>query len=68
MGESRVNADAVATTALARAGALADAELSMSGVDTDAEMQSLLLIEESYAANARVIQTISEMLDILMQI
>jgi len=68
IGEGRINADAVATTALARAGALADAELSMSGVDTDAEMQSLLLIEESYAANARVIQTISEMLDILMQI
>jgi len=68
IGESRVNAEAVASTALARAGALADAELSMSGVDTDAEMQSLLLIEESYAANARVIQTISEMLDILMQI
>ncbi len=68
IGENRVNADAVATTALARAGVLADAELSLSGVDTDAEMQSLLFIEESYAANARVIQTISEMLDILMQI
>ncbi len=68
IGEGRVNADAVATTSLARASALADAELSMSGVDTDAEMQSLLLIEQSYAANARVIQTISDMLDTLMRI
>jgi len=42
--------------------------LSFGGVDTDAEMQSLLLIEQSYAANARVIQTVSDMLDILMQI
>ena len=68
IGENRVNADAVATTSLTRASALADAELSKTGVDTDAEMQSLLLIEQSYAANARVIQTISDMLDTLMQI
>ncbi len=68
IGEARVNADAVAVTSLARASALADAELAFGGVDTDAEMQSLLLIEQSYAANARVIQTISDMLDILMQI
>ncbi len=68
IGEARLNADAIATTSLARASALADAELSLGGVDTDAEMQSLLLIEQAYAANARVIQTISDMLDILMQI
>lgn len=68
IGEGRVHADAVATTSLTRAGALADAELSKTGVDTDAEMQSLLLIEQSYAANARVIQTISDMLDTLMQL
>lgn len=38
------------------------------GVDTDAEMQKLLLIEQSYAANARVIQVADEMLDWLMRI
>ena len=68
IGEGRVNADAIAVTSLSRASALADAELSKTGVDTDAEMQSLLLIEQAYAANARVIQTISDMLDTLMQI
>ncbi len=68
IGEERVHAGAVATTSLTRASALADAELSLTGVDTDAEIQSLLLIEQSYAANARVIQTISDMLDTLMQI
>ncbi|WP_138470563.1 flagellar hook-associated protein FlgK [Poseidonocella sp. HB161398] len=38
------------------------------GVDTDAEMQRLLIIEQAYAANARVVETIDEMLDWLMRI
>jgi len=38
------------------------------GVDTDREMQKLLLIEQAYAANARVISTASAMLDTLMEI
>lgn len=68
IGEARVNADAVAASTFSRATVLADAELSKTGVNTDEEMQTLLLIEQAYAANARVIQTVSEMLDILMQI
>lgn len=36
------------------------------GVDSDQEMQKLLLVERSYAANAKVIQSIDEMLDLLM--
>ncbi len=68
IGEARVNADAVAASTLSRATILADTELAKTGVDTDAEMQVLLLIEQSYAANARVIQTIDEMLDILMNL
>ena len=36
------------------------------GVDTDQEMQNLLLIEQAYAANARVIQTADELLQILI--
>lgn len=44
-------------------------ELELSdGVDTDAEMQRLLLIEQAYAANAHVIQVADEMLDWLMRI
>ena len=38
------------------------------GVDTDQEMQKLLLIEQSYAANARVIQTVDEMIQTLLRI
>lgn len=38
------------------------------GVDTDQEMQKLLLIERNYAANAKVIQTVDEMLQSLLRI
>ena len=38
------------------------------GVDTDAEMQKLLLIEQAYSANARVVQVVNDMLDWLMRI
>lgn len=37
------------------------------GVDSDAEMQRLLQYEQAYAANARVIQAIDEMLNYLLR-
>lgn len=38
------------------------------GVDTDAEMQKLMMIEQAYAANARVITVADEMLQALLNI
>jgi flagellar hook-associated protein 1 FlgK len=38
------------------------------GVDTDAEMQTLLLIEQSYAANAKVVETVDFLIRTLMEI
>ncbi|MEM1064528.1 MAG: flagellar hook-associated protein FlgK [Pseudomonadota bacterium] len=38
------------------------------GVDTDQELQKLILIEQNYAANARVIQVIDDMLQQLVRI
>jgi flagellar hook-associated protein 1 FlgK len=38
------------------------------GVDTDQEMQKLLLIEQIYAANARVITTIDSLINRLLEI
>lgn len=38
------------------------------GVDTDQEMQRLLLIEQSYSANAKVVETVENLLDTLMRI
>jgi flagellar hook-associated protein 1 FlgK len=37
-----------------------------SGVDTDEEMTKLLQLQSAYAANARVISTVKEMIDILL--
>ena len=68
IGEERVRADAVLSSATARAEILSDAELAETGVDTDQELQSLLLIEQAYAANARVIQTVSDMINRLLEI
>lgn len=47
---------------------LRDTELSASGVNTDTEMQRLLQIEQAYAANARVISAVDEMIRRLMEI
>jgi flagellar hook-associated protein 1 FlgK len=62
----------VATEAdMAQAGArIASLEGSLEGmaVDSDAEMQRLLLIEQAYAANARVVSAARQMLDQLMEI
>lgn len=41
-------------------------DLLSEGVDTDQELQKLLLIEQAYAANARVIQIADELLQILI--
>jgi flagellar hook-associated protein 1 FlgK len=38
------------------------------GVDSDAELQRLILIEQAYAANARMIQTVDEMMQTLLRI
>ncbi|TDL75236.1 flagellar hook-associated protein FlgK [Palleronia sediminis] len=55
------------TYSAARHSALREAELA-GGVDTDAELQTLMLIEKSYAANARVIEAADAMLRRLMEI
>lgn len=38
------------------------------GVDTDAELQMLMTVEQSYAANARVIQALDDMMQSLLRI
>ena len=42
-------------------------ELEM-GVDTDAELQSLLILENIYAANARLVQAVDEMMQELLRL
>lgn len=67
IGTRQDQAEATAIHAGTRSAAL-QSRLSEDGVDTDAEMQKLLLIEQAYAANARVITTVQAMLDTLMEI
>lgn len=43
-----------------------DDAIMANGVDTDQELQKLLLIEQSYAANARVIQTADDLIQLLI--
>lgn len=45
-----------------------DQALLADGVDTDQELQKMLLIEQSYAANAKVIQTADELIQILIRL
>lgn len=47
---------------------LSEAELAATGVDTDAELQQLLLIEQAYSANARVIEVASRLIDQLTEL
>lgn len=64
---ARVLAEDDSSFAAARLDTLHQAELEM-GVDTDQEMQSLLLIEQAYAANAKVISAVGDMLQQLLEI
>ncbi|MEX2518496.1 MAG: flagellar basal body rod C-terminal domain-containing protein, partial [Paracoccaceae bacterium] len=47
---------------------LIDAELSRTGVDTDQQMARLLVVEQAFAANARVVQVIDELLERLINL
>lgn len=66
-GSGRQSAETRASFAAARADGLRLAEAA-NGVDSDQELQRLMLIEQAYAANARVIQTMDDMLQTLLRI
>ncbi|MEP5759126.1 MAG: flagellar hook-associated protein FlgK [Litoreibacter sp.] len=66
-GASLRDSEANHTYATARSTALKDIELQ-SGVSTDDELQKLLVIEQAYAANVRVIQAVDEMMQSILRI
>lgn len=63
----RLRQDQNQALAQAQGAAIREIELS-NGVDSDEELQNLMQIEKSYAANARVIQTVDAMMDALLSI
>ena len=67
VGSTRQIIDQRQSFASVRATALQAAERE-AGVDSDDQLQRLLLIEQAYAANARVIQVVDDMLDSLLRI
>lgn len=62
---SRLSLETEAGFSSARANALRTLEFE-GGVDTDRELQDLLLVEQAYAANAKVIQTADDMIKLLL--
>ena len=52
---------------IARQSTLAEQEGHATGVDTDAELELLLLVEQTYAANARVLSVIDELMKLLLE-
>ncbi len=61
----RISADSEVSFSQTRYTALKEMELQ-GGVDTDQELQTLLVVEQSYAANAKVIQSVDEMIKTLL--
>ncbi|WP_108836766.1 flagellar hook-associated protein FlgK [Tateyamaria sp. Alg231-49] len=67
IGTSRLREDQQLSFASAQYYELSELALA-NGVDTDVELQNLMVIEQAYAANARVIETADEMFNTLLGI
>ncbi|GGX38255.1 flagellar hook-associated protein [Tateyamaria omphalii] len=67
IGAERLRADRQMSFAAAQFSDLQQVELA-AGVDTDVEIQNLMILEQAYAANARVISTVDEMFDTILRI
>lgn len=61
-------ADNNAAASRSAATTLQDAELTITGVDTDAELRDLLAIEKAYAANAKVLQVVDDLMRRILEI
>ena len=67
-GQSRISHEAALSSSQAQYVVLLEAERSATGVDLDSQFQDLLLIEQAYAANARVIEIAGKMINTLMEL
>lgn len=67
IGTARQRAEGDLAYSITRRDAMKSAELA-NGVDSDQELQQLLLVEQAYSANARVVAAAEAMLDRLMEI
>ena len=67
VGAERLHEDSRLAFSSSKLDELIQQELA-NGVDSDAELQRLILIEQAYAANARIIETADDMLASLLRI
>lgn len=67
IGSQRLGVEEQVSFVTARWDSLHSAELA-NGVDSDHELQMLMRIEQAYAANAKVMQTVQSMIQTLMEI
>ncbi len=67
-GRQRVQTETVLSSLQAQHVAASKAEQAFSAVDIDQQMQELLLIEDAYSANARVIEVARQMMDQLLEL
>lgn len=64
--QKRVDAERSAATTATAAATISSSRLNLQGVNIDDELQKLMLVEQSYAANAKVLTTVDAMMDSLM--
>lgn len=67
-GQKRIQNEAVRSSVTLQHEAVKQAESNETAVDIEREMQDLLIIEQAYAANARVIEAATQMLNQLMEL
>jgi len=67
LASTRTNAEQDLSFSAARLTQLTELQMS-DGVDTDQELQNLLILERAYAANARIIKAADEMLETMIRL
>ncbi len=67
-GGARVSAVSRASASEVLAQNLSEAETLETAVDTDRELQNLIIVEQAYAANARVLETLDQLIRRLMEL
>lgn len=67
-GEKRIGYQAALASTSSQHTALVEAEHQETGVNIDQQMQELMIVEQAYAANARVIEVSNQLLQRLMEL
>ncbi|NQY13070.1 MAG: flagellar hook-associated protein FlgK [Henriciella sp.] len=67
-GQKRIQNESVLTSVQVQFDAAQRVEAEKTGVDIETEMQDLIIIEQAYAANARVIEVVNQLIQELIEL